>query len=97
MKLVPDLITTDAFIRALRRFIGRRGTPSLIVSDNAKNFTSACRVLSALFKNMEVQGVLNWKKIILLFDKRTAYMVQINKKFIPQKSPSDGGFNERMV
>ena len=82
MELVPDL-TTDAFIRALDRFIGRRGTPSLIVSDNAKNFTSAYRVLLALFKNMEVQGFLNSKKI--------------KWKFILQKSPSHCRFYERMV
>ena len=79
---VPDLIK-DAFIRALRRFIRRRGSPSLIVSDNAKNFTSAYQVLLALFKNMEVQGFFNSKKI--------------KWKFILQKSPSHDGFYERML
>ena len=53
IELVPDL-TTNAFIRALKRFIGRRGSPSLIISDNARTFTSACRVLSSLYKLAEL-------------------------------------------
>ena len=39
-ELVPDL-TTEAFICALRRFFGRCGIPSLIVSDNAKTYKAA--------------------------------------------------------
>jgi hypothetical protein len=34
---VPDL-SAQAFVRGLRRFIGRRGAPHLIISDNAKTF-----------------------------------------------------------
>ena len=82
IELVPDL-TTNAFIRALKRFTGRRGSPSLIISDNARTFTSAYRVLSSLCKLAEVQSFLASKKI--------------NWHFILQKSPSHGGFYERMV
>ena len=39
LELVPNL-QGSTFIRAMRRFIGRRGFPSLLVSDNAKTFTS---------------------------------------------------------
>ena len=35
--LVPSL-TAESFIKALARFTGRRGTPTLIVSDNGKTF-----------------------------------------------------------
>ncbi|XP_068761945.1 uncharacterized protein [Montipora capricornis] len=37
LELVPSL-TADSFIKALARFKGRRGTPTLIVSDNGKTF-----------------------------------------------------------
>ena len=37
LELVPDL-HANSFIRALNRFIGRRGVPSHIVSDNGKTF-----------------------------------------------------------
>ena len=40
LDLVPDASTT-AFIRCFKRFIGRRGIPSLVLSDNAKTFKSA--------------------------------------------------------
>ena len=39
LELVPNL-EGPTFIRAMRRFIGRRGFPKLLVSDNAKTFTS---------------------------------------------------------
>ena len=35
LDLVPD-ISSKAFVRSLERFVGRRGIPSLIISDNGK-------------------------------------------------------------
>ena len=40
LELVSDL-TSEAFIATLRRFISRRGKPSLIWSDNGTNFVNA--------------------------------------------------------
>ena len=37
LELTPDL-SSDSFMRVLQRFIGRRGLPSLIVSDNGSTF-----------------------------------------------------------
>jgi hypothetical protein len=37
LELCPDL-TTEAYIRGQQRFIGRRGTPTMIISDNGKTF-----------------------------------------------------------
>ena len=37
LELVPSM-TAESFIKALTRFKGRRGTPTLIVSDNGKTF-----------------------------------------------------------
>ncbi|XP_066925606.1 uncharacterized protein [Clytia hemisphaerica] len=40
LELVPDL-SKESFIRAFKRFVARRGTPSLVISDNAKTFRSS--------------------------------------------------------
>jgi transposase InsO family protein len=40
LELVPDM-TSSSCVRALRRFIARRGVPNLIFSDNAKTFKAA--------------------------------------------------------
>ena len=37
LDLVPDM-SSEAFVRSLERFIGRRGFPVLIISDNGKTF-----------------------------------------------------------
>ena len=37
LDLVPDN-TTSSFVKSFKRFIGRRGIPSLVVSDNGKTF-----------------------------------------------------------
>ena len=50
-------MTTDSFLNALRRFIGRRGHPRLLRSDNGKNFVGARR---------EPQACLNVGILILL-------------------------------
>ena len=62
LELVPDL-ATEAFICALQHFVGRRGIPSLIVSDNAKTYKAAHCSLSLLFKQEEEQVFLNSNKI----------------------------------
>ena len=46
-ELVTDL-TSDAFISCLRRFIARRGYPSLLWSDHGSNFTGANREMKEL-------------------------------------------------
>ena len=47
LELVEDL-SADAFIRAFRRFISRRGFPERIITDNAKNFKSGSTRIVAL-------------------------------------------------
>ena len=54
LEVVSDL-TTDAFIAALRRFIARRGKPSVIWSDHGTNFTGADRELKSLFEFLRRQ------------------------------------------
>ena len=60
LELVPDLHATS-FIRALKRFISRRGIPTLIVSDNGKTFV-----------DYSVQKYVNSKNINWKFNVPTA-------------------------
>ncbi|XP_055604068.1 uncharacterized protein LOC129752306 [Uranotaenia lowii] len=51
LELVSDL-STEKFLQALRRFIGRRAIPSDIYSDNGTNFVGARNQLQELFTNL---------------------------------------------
>ena len=82
LELVEDL-TAEAFRQALRRFAARRGTPTLIVSDNAKTFQSMEKPLINLFKHPEVACELDRKRI--------------EWRFNLERAPWWGGLFERMV
>ena len=89
LELVSDL-TTEAFIACLRRFVSRRGAPSLIWSDHGSNFVGAARELKSLFK--------------FLRDQKTQHAISdflstrgITWKFIPPQAPHFGGIWEAAV
>jgi hypothetical protein len=82
LDLVKDL-STEEFLRCLRRFSARRGTPALIVSDNAKTFKASARALKKLYSCENVQGYLGANRI--------------EWKFNLERAPWWGGFFERMV
>ena len=82
LELVEDL-STGAFIKAFRRFAGRRGTPVLIISDNAKTFEAADKALKKLYNHPEVANELSSK--------------MIEWKFNLERAPWWGGFSERIV
>ena len=89
LELVSDL-STDAFIACLRRFISRRGKPSLLWSDHGTNFVGAASEIKELVKFLESQK--NQEKI------STFCSVQnIQWKFIPEHSPHFGGLWEAAV
>ncbi|CAB0006093.1 unnamed protein product [Nesidiocoris tenuis] len=86
---VMDL-STDGFLQALERFVGRRGVPSQIWTDNGRNFLGAANLLrpvrqafdtkehrEALINNTSARGI-NWK-------------------FIPPRAPHFGGLWEAAV
>ncbi|XP_055527715.1 uncharacterized protein LOC129720283 [Wyeomyia smithii] len=50
IELVADL-STNAFIAVLKRFVARRGKPTVIECDNAKNFLGASRELAELSRH----------------------------------------------
>ena len=89
LELVSDL-SSDAFIASLRRFISRRGIPSLIWSDHGTNFVGAARELKELYHFLQ--------------DHTTQYSIMdflttknITWKFIPQHAPHFGGLWEAAV
>ncbi len=79
---------TTAFLGCMRRFISRRGQPSLIISDNAPTFKLGDEVLKALF----VRETPASNEIISYFSKEG-----IDWKFIVEFAPWQGGFYERLV
>ena len=82
IELVENLYT-DTFINCLRRFSSRRGTPTLLVSDNAKTFIATVKILKKLSKDKNVESYLTGKRIQWKFNlERSAWM---------------GGFFERMI
>ena len=89
LELVSDL-TTEAFIGALRRFISRRGKPSLLWSDHGTNFVGAARELkefTAFFQNQQTQGIVS----------EFCSTQHITWKFIPERTPHFGGLWEAAV
>ena len=54
LELVSDL-TSEAFISTFRRYIARRGKPSLIWSDHGSNFVGAQKDFKQLIKFLEDQ------------------------------------------
>ena len=50
IEAVSDL-TSEAFLAYLRRFISRRGKPTLLWSDHGTNFVGAKRILQKLYQN----------------------------------------------
>ncbi|UYV72999.1 hypothetical protein LAZ67_10001432 [Cordylochernes scorpioides] len=72
-------LTTEAFLAALRRFIGRRGRPAEINTDDATNFVGAYKDLRKLF-NSNIHDF--------------ASSEEIKWNFIPPSSPHFGGLWE---
>jgi hypothetical protein len=89
LELVSDL-STDAFIACLRRFISRRGKPTLIWSDHGTNFIGAASEVKELVKFLESQKV---QGNISAF----CSVQNIDWKFIPEHTPHFGGLWEATV
>lgn len=77
-----DTLSAEGFIRALRRFVSRRGRPSVIYSDNARGFVAAHKSFQQL----------KWEKV-----EQFATVSRIQWRFIPPISPWWGGFWERLI
>ncbi|CAH8287249.1 unnamed protein product [Heterobilharzia americana] len=77
---------TDAFIMAVMRFIGRRGTPAEIYSDNGSNFVGAISEL---------------RQLVSVWDRRRINDAMVSKgirwSFNPPQASHRGGIWERMI
>ena len=51
-------LSTETFIRFLKRFAARRCLPRKFLSDNGKTFKATVRLLNVVFKNETVQKYL---------------------------------------
>ena len=82
LDLVQDM-TAQTFLRSLRRFTARRGTPAKMVSDNAKTFKSASVSIANTLRSLEVKKFLGVNRI--------------EWQFNLEKAPWQGGAFERMI
>ncbi|XP_055585057.1 uncharacterized protein LOC129737915 [Uranotaenia lowii] len=89
LELVGDL-STDGFIAALKRFVGRRGLPISLYCDNATNFTGANRELRSLLSQFMDQQ--HTRKVASFCAE-----ISIQFHFIPARAPSFGGLWEAAV
>ena len=89
LEQVSDL-TTDAFLAALKRFVSRRGLPTLIHSDNGSNFVGANNVLSNIDSMLSTPTT---QSAITTYTSQN----QIAWHFSPERAPHFGGFWEALV
>ena len=89
LEAVTDL-TSEAFIAALRRFIARRGYPTLIWSDNGTNFVGANREIKEFHEFLKQQQT---NSTISEF----CSISNIEWRFIPEHGPNFGGLWEAAV
>ncbi|KRY21027.1 Protein Jade-1, partial [Trichinella patagoniensis] len=85
LELVPDQ-TIESFLRALRRFVARRGRPDTIQSGNFRTFNQANAFLKHLFSGR------NWETV-----QRRLASERVEWIFITERSPWCGGYWERLV
>ena len=86
LEVCSDAIT-DKFLLEFRRFVARRGAPQSILSDNAKQFILADRLLKEQFR------------IIILGDRVQDYSTRIGTtwKFITERAPWRGAVYECLI
>ena len=82
MDIVPDMMA-QAFIRCFKRFTSRRGFPVRIVSDNAKTFKTAARIVVATMETSTVKEYFS--------------NIGIKWSFNLERAPWWGGMFERMA
>lgn len=89
IELVSGL-STESFLLTLKRFVARRGNPSVIYSDNATNFSGSSNYLKELYDFFKNKG--NLETVSNFLSKN-----QTEWKFIPPRSPHWGGLWEAAI
>ncbi|XP_011060729.1 PREDICTED: uncharacterized protein LOC105149775 [Acromyrmex echinatior] len=75
-------VSTEEFLEAFRRFIARRGRPTVVYSDNGKNFVGARNLLQKI----------NWRKVF-----QYCALNEITWHFNPPSVVWWGGWWERLI
>ena len=83
---VLDDCETDTFINATRRFVGRRGCPTHVYSDNGTNFRGATSELKEFVQKLDKEKIIEFASVL-----------EIKWTFNPPKAPHMGGAWERLV
>lgn len=76
-------MTASDFLLAFRRFVAYHSLPSLIISDNGRNFVGFNNFLKEIMDEPEVKSYLEGNCV--------------NWKFITPRAPWSGGFYERLI
>ena len=84
---VAETCETDSFINSLRRFVNRRGCPSIMYSDQGTNFQGATSELKEVVTKLRHDPKV----------KDFATSLKITWNFNPPASPHMGGIWERLV
>jgi len=87
---VVTILTTEAFLAALRHFIARRGKPKTIYSDNGTNFQGASNQLHEIYKMLHSSSQMARVQDFLANE-------GCDWKFIPPHGPHIGGLWEAAV
>ena len=82
LELAVDL-TAETFMNVFRRFVARRSCPKTMISDNGRQFKMSANILRQLMDNATIKRELEARSC--------------KWKFIPPRSPWQGGFYERMI
>ena len=86
LELVENMLT-ESFLLCIRRFIACRGTPKMIISDNANQFKLGNKIIQKLWKNVtkniDVKSYIADSGIIW--------------KYTVEYAPWKGGFYERLI
>lgn len=97
LELMPSL-SAESFLSALRRFIARRGCPSLILSDRAGAFLSAAMALGYMTTAEETKRADSEAALALLPGIRDyCNNNRIHWEFRPPGCPWQHGFYERLI
>ena len=86
LEMTSDL-STEIFLLAFRRFVGRRGCPSTLYSDNAQTFKKGANELKVAVKKIN-------------FDEAEAKLkskLQIQWTWAKSKAPNTNGLTERLI
>ena len=80
---IVNNLSAASFLLTFRQFIGRRGCPGIIITDNATCFKATAEFLRNLQDSSDVHEFLSSR--------------EISWQFIPPRSPWFGGFYERLI